>query len=134
MKGAFQRSDRASGLGDYRFRAAAPAAEAARDSFGLGGGGSGGFAYEAADAEEKAEQDKISQNVLQLGRKTFYRRAERWVDSAVTPEQDKKVQKVERFSKEYFELVAKHGKDVAKCLTIDEPVTIELDGQAYRFE
>ncbi len=129
LKGAYQKADQAPGISRGRFRAAAPAAEAAGDAFGLGG-----FAYEAADAEEKAEQAKIAENVLQLGRKTFYRRADRWVDSAVTPEQEKQVQRVERFSAEYFDLVARHGKDVAKYLAIDEPVTIELGGQAYRLE
>lgn len=131
LKGAYQKAAQAPALSDSRFRSAAPSAKATGGSFGVGG--PGGFDYEAADEAERSEQSKIAQNVLQLGRKTFYRRADRWVDSSVTPEQEKNLRKIERFSKEYFELVSKHGKDVARYLTIDEPVTIELGGQAYSF-
>ena len=127
LKGAYQRADLAPDAIDSRF--SARGAAAGRAAFGL----QGGAVYEPADEKEKLEQDKMAQNVRQLGRKTFYRRADRWVDSGVTPEQEKSVQKVERFSKEYFDLVAKHGKDVAKYLSMDEPVTIELGGQAYSF-
>ena len=34
---------------------------------------------------------------------------------------------------EYFELVDKHGKNVAKYLAFDEPVLMVLDGQVYEF-
>ncbi len=68
-----------------------------------------------------------------VGRKTFYRRGDRWVDSDVTAEQEKSPVKIERFSQEYFDLIDKHGKDVAKYLNFDEPVTVEIGGQAYAF-
>jgi hypothetical protein len=36
-------------------------------------------------------------------------------------------------SPDYFKLIDQHGKDVAKYLNSDEPVTVELGGQAYSF-
>ena len=45
----------------------------------------------------------------------------------------KSAKQIERFSDEYFDLVAKHGKYVAPYLAIDEPVVIELDGQVYQW-
>ena len=68
-----------------------------------------------------------------VGRKTFFLKEGRWVDSAVTAEQEENVQEVERYSREYFALVAQYGKVVSKYLAIDEPVLIELGGQAYRW-
>ena len=59
--------------------------------------------------------------------------AAQWVDSTLTDEQEKNVRKIERFSPEYFDLVKRHGKDVAKYLAIEGDVTIVLDGQAYSF-
>lgn len=72
-------------------------------------------------------------NVRQIGDKTFYRRSGRWVDSAVTEEQEKKVQKVERFSQQYFDLLTKFGKEAGKYIASDEETVIVLDGQAYAF-
>ena len=40
---------------------------------------------------------------------------------------------VERFGDQYFELIREHGPKLAKCLAIDEPITVVLDGQAYSF-
>jgi Ca-activated chloride channel homolog len=90
----------------------------------------GGSDQSAAVDEEGA---KVAQNVRNVGRKVFYRRGGNWVDSAVTADQEKKPIKIERFSKEYFDLIDKFGHDVAKYLTFDEPVVIELDGNAYTF-
>jgi Ca-activated chloride channel homolog len=138
--------------------AAAPMAVSGRSAFGGGGGrggnsragggvvggpisGSGdisgtdssaqlGYSFGAVSGA-KDEADKVAQNVRQIGRKAFYRRGDRWVDSAVTPELEKKTVKLKRFSPEYFELIDKYGRDVAKYLASDEPVTVEIAGQAY---
>jgi Ca-activated chloride channel family protein len=83
----------------------------------------------------KAEDDsevRVS-TVQNVGSKTFFQRGGRWVDSSLSDEQEKKVQKVERYSKEFFDLVSKHGKDVAKYLAIEGDVTVVLGGQAYSF-
>jgi hypothetical protein len=115
--------------------AAAPGAGGA--GFGFGGRGSGvrkGFAYEADSAKEKAEQLQIAKNVLQLGSKTFFRRGDKWIDSTLTPDQEKKAQRVERFSDPYFDLVKQYGDTCAKYLTIDEPLLVELGGKVYQVE
>jgi hypothetical protein len=73
------------------------------------------------------------QNVRYVGSKSFFRRGDRWVDSGVNEKNEKNVKKIKRFSDEYFALVDKHGKDVAKYLAFDEPVTLVLGGQVYEF-
>jgi Ca-activated chloride channel family protein len=82
-----------------------------------------------------ALQDRqvVAKSMINVGRKTFNRRGDRWVDSTLNEEQEKAAKQIERFSDEYFDLVAKHGKHVAPYLAIDEPVTIELDGQVYQW-
>ncbi len=82
-----------------------------------------------------ALQDRqvVAKSMINVGRKTFNRRGDRWVDSSLSEEQEKAAKQIERFSDEYFDLVAKHGKHVAPYLAIDEPVTIELDGQVYQW-
>jgi Ca-activated chloride channel family protein len=83
----------------------------------------------------KADEDSevVVQSVKNVGSKTFFQNGGRWVDSSLTAEQEKNVQKIERYSKEYFDLVAKYGKDAAKYLAIEGEVTLVLDGQAYSF-
>ena len=51
----------------------------------------------------------------------------------MTAEQEKQPIKIERYSKDYFDLIDKFGRDVAKYMTFDDPVVIELDGKAYSF-
>jgi hypothetical protein len=106
---------------------------------GYGGGGYGAVAGRpvattpAITVEELAERAKVVQNVRYVGSKSFFRRGDGWVDSGVNEKNEKNVKKIKRFSDEYFELVDKHGKDVAKYLAFDEPVTLVLDGQVYEF-
>jgi Ca-activated chloride channel family protein len=73
------------------------------------------------------------QTVRQVGRKTFYFRNNRWFDSSLTSEQEQNAKQIERYSKAYFDLVQRHGKDVAKYLAIEGNLTIVLDGQVYSF-
>jgi Ca-activated chloride channel family protein len=117
----------------------APNAAAAPMSLQLGSvGGAAGPAsaapaqsYFNAVAGEKEEAAKVVQNVRQVGNKAFYRRGESWVDSIVTADQQKQTIAVARFSSEYFSLIDKHGRDVAKYLATDEPVVLEIDGRTY---
>ncbi len=85
------------------------------------------------DKAKDSEAAKAAENVRAVGRKVFYRHGDKWVDSAVTAEQEKQPIKIERYSKEYFDLIDKFGRDVAKYMTFDDPVVIELDGKAYSF-
>ena len=71
--------------------------------------------------------------VPNVGRKTFYRRGDRWIDGSLSTEQEKQAIRMERFSADYFKLIDQHGKEAAKYLSFDEPVTVELGGQAYSF-
>ena len=72
-------------------------------------------------------------SVMNLGSRSFYRRDGKWIDSRVTDKMRGSVNNIKRYSDEYFALIDKHGKDVAKYLAIDEPVVLELDGKAYEF-
>jgi Ca-activated chloride channel family protein len=112
--------------------------------------GQGGFAQRDAKAKlqraaqapaggavrfRKADEDRevVVNTVRNVGSKTFFLRGGRWVDSAVTTEIAKNVRQIERYSKEYFDLIDKHGKDAAKYLAIEGQVTVLLDGQVYAF-
>ncbi len=96
-----------------------------------GGAGGGGFGVVYRDVEQ--DKDVVVQTVQNVGGKTFFYRGNRWVDSSLTADQEKKVQQLERYGKEYFELVTRYGKHVAKYLAMEGPVTVVLDGQAYAF-
>jgi Ca-activated chloride channel family protein len=104
--------------------AAAPELKAA------GGGYFGGNVryYDAA-----GDKDVAATNVRQIGRKTFFQRGERLVDSTVTEEQEKSARKIERFSREYFDLIEQHGKHVAQYLVLDAPVVVNLGGETYEW-
>ena len=78
-------------------------------------------------------KDSPSHQVQTIGRKTFFRQQNRWVESGISTERQQQAIKIERYSDAYFELVRRHANDVAKYLTIDEPVTLELDGKVYEF-
>jgi Ca-activated chloride channel family protein len=141
--------------GDYGFRQreAKAAYQLARRPAAVASGGLGGASLSSAAGEPLADesldrfyesrgrgvayydamQDKqvISANCIVVGRKTLFRRGEQWVDSSVTEEEQKAAQKIERFSREYFDLVERHGKHVAQYLAIEEPVCVKLDGEVY---
>ena len=126
LKAAFKQADQAAEGADLF----APAADAAsgpngkvpagsQSQLGVGGGTAGGKGNRLA--------------LLNVGRKSFYHRGGRWVDVQVTAEMERKAVAVKRFSKAYFELIDKHGKDIAKYLAIEGAVVIELAGKAYAF-
>jgi hypothetical protein len=141
--------------GDYGFRQreAKAAYQYARRPAAAGGGFGGGVsgAPAASDAlgsesldrfyESRgrgvayydAAQDKqvVAANCIVVGRKTLFRRGEQWVDSSVTEEEQKAAKRIERFSREYFDLVQRHGKHVAQYLAIEGPVCVKLDGRVY---
>jgi len=76
---------------------------------------------------------QVVETVQNVGSKTFFLRSGRWVDSAITPEQEKAAQQVKRFSDEYFDLVKKHGQQAAKYLAIEGQVVVQLGDQTYAF-
>ncbi len=72
--------------------------------------------------------------VRNLGVKTFYRKADRWVDSEVKPEEDAKAIVVEQFSDEFFKLARSQSAEQNQYFTFEEPVTVRIDGKVYRVD
>jgi Ca-activated chloride channel family protein len=92
-----------------------------------------------ADALATYADGQAGQVMVQnVGNRTFYRRGERWVDSSVTEEQEKKLIRVTQFSDEYFKLVDTLvdtlGERITPYLVFDEPVLVEVAGVAYLIE
>jgi Ca-activated chloride channel family protein len=145
--------DAAAGGGGFRHREAKSAYQyaarpATADAGGFGGGVGGAPAGEALEVDSllqlsktgghgvmfycpKLDKQVVSMNCIAVGRKTLFRRAEQWVDGSVTEEERKSARKIERFSREYFDLIERHGKHVAQYLAIDEPVCVKLGGEVY---
>ncbi len=99
-------------------------------SGGMGGGmgGSGGMM-----GMSSAPVSTVA-NVRQLGNKTFYRKANRWVDVEVKPEDDAKAKVVEQFSEEFFKIARGQSAEMNQYLSLPEAVTVNIDGQVYRFD
>lgn len=104
-------------------------------------GGRSGAKGPATAPAQPAEGDDVfaeladaAQSVRNIGNKAFYRRGRRWVDAAVTDEQERQARRVAQFSDEYFRLAKRHGHQFSQYLVFDEPVLIELDGEAYLVE
>lgn len=114
-----------------------PAAEA----YGAGGeaaaalrtSGGGYFGGNVTYYDAAGDKTVAAATIRQIGRKTFFQRGDRLVDSSVTAEQEKRARKIERFSQEYFALIQRYGKHVAQYLALDGPVVINLDGETYEW-
>lgn len=106
-----------------------PSADGVR-RYNLAAGG-GGVAAKPYYYDAKKDKAVEVDTVQQVGNKTFYRRGDRWVDSTIAPEREKRSQKIDRYSREYFELVDKHGRDAARYLAMDEAVLIDIGGTVY---
>ena len=83
--------------------------------------------------DAKRDKESVAANCRQIGRKTFFERGNRLVDSSVTAAQEKSAKKIERYSREYFDLVERYGKHVAQYLALDEPVVINLGDETYEW-
>lgn len=112
--------------------ASGPAGAGAPEELRTSGGGFFGGNVTYYDAE--SDKQVVAFTCRQIGRKTFFqRRGDRLVDSTVTEEQEKSAKKIERYSREYFDLVERHGKHVAQYLALDEPICINLGGETYEW-
>jgi Ca-activated chloride channel family protein len=111
--------------------AAATSGPVAGGARGFGGGGGGFFGGNAYYYDAKEDKTAVAANCRQIGRKTFFERDKRLVDSSVTAEQEKAAKKIERYSPEYFDLIERYGKQVTQYLALDEPVVINLGGETY---
>ncbi|OHB82263.1 MAG: hypothetical protein A2V98_21480 [Planctomycetes bacterium RBG_16_64_12] len=136
FKGSLQRATQAGPA------MAAPAAGPGGMPGGFGGAGAPArglppvqlYAGAAELAEADEEMQAAGQTVRQIGNRAFYRRGERWVDSTVTEEQEKKAVRVQQFSDEYFALARRHGRELSQYMVFDEPVLVNLKDQAYLIE
>ncbi|MBN1396222.1 MAG: VWA domain-containing protein [Pirellulales bacterium] len=113
MKGSFQKAQQA------------PAAAMPREADAAGTPFAGEVASEAQQAAE---------TVRNIGNRTFFRREGQWIDSRLNEEQEKNARKVKQFSDEYFALAAAGGRELAQYMVFDEPLLLEIDGQAYLIE
>ena len=114
------------GFGGGRLDDGLSSSETAKLNFGLNKGN-------VVWNDNRSNRAVVADNIMQRGRKTFFRQGDNWVDSSVTEEQQKNAQQIKRYSKEYFDLVAQHGNYVNQILSIDEPVIVELDGNIYQW-
>jgi len=98
----------------------------------MGGMGGGGFGGSLAEADR--EIASAGQTIRNVGNRAFYLRNDQWIDATLTPEQEKNPQRVKQFSREYFDLAARHGRALSQYLVFDEPVLLNIEGQAYLIE
>lgn len=124
------------------------------DAMSLGGfGGRGGESREAAAMPALQGEDvkrqlavgnslwynakdnraEVATNILQRGRKTFFQQNGRWVDSSLSEADQRNTTKIVRYSRDYFDLIARHGQHVGQYLSIDDPVVVMLDGKVYEW-
>lgn len=115
--------------------AAAPldSARGGEAGIALSGSGGGYFGGNVRYYDALTDKDVAATNIRQLGRKTFFERGGRLVDSTVTADEEKSARKIERFSREYFDLMERYGKHVAQYLALDEPIVIKLGGETYEW-
>jgi Ca-activated chloride channel family protein len=94
-------------------------------------------AMPAVEAQLVNQQDAdrgVQTKLRQIGSKTFYFKENRWIDSAVLPEEDAKARRVRQFSDEFFNLARSQEAELNQYLTFTEPVTIKLAGIVYRID
>ncbi len=142
------RSSGASGFAQRSYKGAmqkalnanVPAASMPAESSIAGrGGGMGGMMGRRgmgrpAMAGEAKDDVAAKQTVRNVGNRAFYLRNNQWVDSTLTEKQEKSPKRVKQFSDEYFALAKRLGRGMSQYLTFDEPVIVNLHGQAYLIE
>lgn len=108
---------------------------------GIGGGGAGsprslrlGALGRPQAAALSDEAEPGIETVRAIGRKTFFRKQDRWQDSTVTPDEEAAAVRITQFSPEYFELASAEGGRWSKFLTFDEAVVVNLEGKTYRID
>ncbi len=87
--------------------------------------------FDVGDEEGLSVSGKPVERVKRIGAKTFYRRANRYVDSGATKEQIAAAVKVEQFSDEYFDLLKELGDEAKDYLAEESEVLVVLKGKAY---
>jgi len=88
----------------------------------------------AANVAVTAAAAPVQANVQQVGQKAFFKKQNGWQDSTVTAEQAKNAISIKQFSKEYFDLAASHGGQMAQYMAFTEPVLVNIGPKTYRIE
>ena len=91
-----------------------------------------GTAVQNVRVKDAEGNETVATSVRQVGKKTFYFKDNRWIDSTVKPEQDAKANIVKQFSDDFFKLARAQKNELNQYLTFEQPVTVELDGAVYR--
>ena len=103
------------------------------NSYGVpAGGGMGGMG--PGQQGQQPVQNQAAANVRRIGTKTFFRKGNAWLDSSLKDADEKKAKVVQQFSDAFFELARNQKPEFNQYLTFEEPVTVSLEGQVYRFE
>jgi hypothetical protein len=87
-----------------------------------------------ADFDDGKDGQAGPAKVRQIGSKTFYWKKERWTDSSVTQEEDEKATVITQLSDEYFRLARTQKAENNQYLSLNEPVTVKLEGKVYRID
>jgi Ca-activated chloride channel family protein len=120
--------EKAEGRGGFAQRAEKGRLQTAGQSGLPAPGGAGG----AAGYRDSYDKEVSVTTCRNLGNKTFFCASDgRWFDSTVTEEMKKSAQRVEQFSDAYFKLAETHGRMMSQYLAFDEPLCVNLGGQAY---
>jgi Ca-activated chloride channel family protein len=85
----------------------------------------------AKDAEGRSV---LVSNVRQVGKKTFFRRDNRWVDSDLKPEDEAKARSIIQFSDAYFELTRNQTAEENQYLGFTEPVMVRIGKEVYKID
>ncbi len=139
------KADGASGFEQRAFKGQLQTAQNA-PAGASGGAGSGGLGASSGAPSKKAglsrlpidgralrEKFQAESNLRQVGQKSFFRKNNQWQDSTVTDEQAKKATRIRQFTREYFDLAAKHTA-LAKYIAFDEPVLVNLGETTYQID
>ncbi|PQO43293.1 VIT domain-containing protein [Blastopirellula marina] len=138
QKGAYQKADRANGafggFGGGGFGAPGAAQSAPATPAAAANAYAGGAVYQDVDNDRTV----VASNIRNVGNETLFLRDKIWIaeDAAdIDPVKDeKKIKTVERYSKEYFSLVAANNKQQNALLAQQKPgeqLLCNLRGQYY---
>jgi Ca-activated chloride channel family protein len=102
-------------------------------------GGRGGLAAGAQPALRNAaalpaEPTAAQETIRQVGNRAFYLRNNQWVDSTLTEKQQAQPKRIKQFSDDYFSLARRNGRQLSQYMVFDEPVLLNVEGQAYLIE
>ncbi|MCG3138742.1 MAG: hypothetical protein HJJLKODD_02610 [Phycisphaerae bacterium] len=69
--------------------------------------------------------------VYNIGTRTYFFKSNRWIDSTVTPEQEKQAVKLVQFSDEYFEVIRQLPASENQYLGLEGELLVNLAGKTY---